>query len=62
MENLTTKEEIVAHMRLSVSEEDWDRRCDEVKAANGGDYPSFWYATIILSGVCGEVVMNFSKK
>jgi hypothetical protein len=55
MENdLTNKDAVVALMLSSTSESNWDDNCDKVKAANGGDYPSFWYQAIIFSGVLGQ--------
>lgn len=55
MRDLTISEGVKAHMSESTSRDDWNRRCDEVKAANG-DYPSFWYSSIILSGLCDQVM------
>ncbi len=50
--DLTQKDNVVALMKSSTNEQDWNKNCDAVKQANSGDYPSFWYAAIILSGVC----------
>lgn len=30
------------YMEQSISSEDWNRRCNDILAANGGVYPSFW--------------------
>lgn len=49
MPNLTTPEGVKQYMSGSVSESDWNKRCDDVKRANGG-YPAFWFSTIIMSG------------
>ena len=53
--DLTTEQGVVDYMSASTSEENWNSRCDEVKAANGGDYPGFWYVTIMLSGLASKV-------
>ena len=55
MHDLTTPEGVAAHMSESTSEADWNKRCDEVKAANGG-YPSFWFATVIMSGLADKTL------
>lgn len=57
--NLTTESGVVAYMKEAISEKDWNNRCDEVKKANGGDYPSFWYPAIILSGVFHQTCINW---
>ena len=50
MHDLTTVEGVVALMKSSKSEAEWNANCDAVKAANS-DYPAFWYREIIASGV-----------
>lgn len=49
--DLTKQSDVVALMKSSKSESEWNANCDKVKAANNNSYPSFWYAAIILSGV-----------
>ena len=56
MHNLTTADGVAAHMSESTSEEDWNKRCDEVKDANNGEYPSFWYPTIVASGLVDKTL------
>lgn len=51
--DLTKVEDVVKHMKQSTGEEDWSRRCKEVKSANGG-YPDFWWREIVQSGVYQE--------
>lgn len=50
-QNLNTSEGVRDFMAASTSESDWNSRIDKVKAANGGDYPPFWYPTIIMSNL-----------
>ena len=57
-ENLSTPEGVKAYMSQATSEADWNRRCDEVKRANGG-YPDFWYSTIVLSGVAASTASKW---
>lgn len=45
------REEVVKLMQSSKSEQEWNANADKVKAACDGNYPSFWYEAIILSGV-----------
>lgn len=47
---LRTAEGVKALMESSNTEQEWNNNADKVKFANGG-YPSFWYPTIVLSGV-----------
>ncbi len=54
--DLTQKDNVVALMKSSTNEQDWNKNCGAVKQANSGDYPSFWYASIILSGVCDSTL------
>lgn len=53
-QDLKTVEGVKSLMASSKNEEEWNENCDKVKAANG-DYPRFWYAEIILSGLLGGV-------
>ncbi len=46
MHDLTTPEGVTAHMGKSTSKDDWNKRLEEVRKANGG-YPDFWYETVI---------------
>jgi hypothetical protein len=59
--DLTTPDGVVAHMEATTSLRDWGRRCDEVKAANGDDYPGFWYEAIMLSGIGDRVLGRYGS-
>lgn len=52
--DLTVEQEVVALMKSSRSEAEWNANCDKVKAANDG-YPSFWYKAIISSGLMSSI-------
>ncbi len=56
MRDLATPEGVVAHMSESTSRDDWNKRCEEVVAANEGGYPNFWFGTVILSGLVDETL------
>lgn len=49
--DLTDQKVVVKYMAESTSEAEWGSRCDEVKAANGGDYPSWWFSAIVMSNL-----------
>lgn len=49
-----TQEEVVELMKTSKNEDEWNTNCDKVKAAHDGNYPDYWYLTIVLSGVATE--------
>jgi hypothetical protein len=53
---------VVALMKSSESEEEWNANADTVKAAFGGDYPEFWYKAIVLSGVLATTAMWFQGR
>lgn len=53
--DLTKKEDVVKLMKTSKNSNEWNNNCDKVKAANGNNYPGFWYASIVLSGVMARV-------
>lgn len=53
--DLTSENGVVDHMSAATSKSDWNNRCDEVKAANGGDYPAFWFGKVIMSGLLSRV-------
>ncbi len=50
--------EVIDLMRSSKSEKDWNENCDKVKKACGG-YPSFWYMSIIMSGVASSAKLKW---
>jgi hypothetical protein len=56
---LTKEADVVARMRGCTTESEWNKACDEVKAANGG-YPQFWFMAIILGlvGVEGHQIQE----
>lgn len=58
---MTTPTEVVKLMESSTSADEWNANCDKVKKANGGGYPSFWYATIVSSGVAATVQAKWSR-
>ncbi len=49
-----TQDDVTQLMKSSKSENEWNANCDKVKAAFGGEYPSFWYAAIVLSGISSK--------
>lgn len=56
--DLTKESDVVTLMKSSKSESAWNDNCDKVKAANGGNYPSFWFAAIIMSGICSQALSH----
>lgn len=53
--DLTQEVNVVNLMLSSGSEREWNYNCDRVKDANKGDYPDFWFAAIIMSGLLNKV-------
>lgn len=54
--DLTTAAGVTEHMKKTTSRNDWNIRCDQIKTANGGDYPEFWYETVIASGLYSRIM------
>lgn len=52
--DIKTADGVRAFMSGSTSEDDWNSRCDQVKAANAGQYPSFWFPTVMVTGLAKE--------
>ncbi|MEI7616568.1 MAG: hypothetical protein WCJ54_07625, partial [Actinomycetota bacterium] len=48
-EALTTPASVIALMKGSKNDVEWNVNCDKVKAANNGDYPDFWFKEIIIN-------------
>lgn len=53
-----SKEEVIALMESSKSEAEWNANCDKVKKEFAG-YPSWWFDTIITSGIKNEVQVGW---
>lgn len=61
MYDLSNEKDVVEYIQNATSEHDWNQRCDAVKRANGGRYPDFWYAAIVLSSVMHTVSSKWDK-
>ena len=55
------KEELISLMRSSKNSKEWKSNCEIVKKECNG-YPDFWYETIVLSGLCDEVLGKGSSE
>ena len=56
---LKTLEGVRELMADSTSNAEWSRNCDAVRAANGGNYPPFWYDTVEASGLADRTCAKF---
>ena len=52
------EQEVVALMKSSKSEAEWNANCETVQESYG-DYPPFWYSAIILSGLATTTMASF---
>ena len=59
--DLTTVEGVREWMAGAVSESDWNDCCDKVKKDNGGDYPTWWFREIILSGLYASTSAKWER-
>jgi hypothetical protein len=55
------EQQVVDLMKSSKNVDEWNNNCDKVKAAFGGQYPSFWFSVIILGGVHNETKKNWDE-
>jgi len=53
--DLMSENGVVDYMSAATSRFDWQKRCDEVLAANGDIYPEFWYSKVLMSGLLTKV-------
>lgn len=56
---MMTEQQVVELMSSSKSEDEWNKNCDVVKAYHQGQYPAFWYKSIIASGLAREAALRF---
>lgn len=53
--DLTSEQGVASLMEQSRTAKEWDANCLRVKAANGDDYPDFWWRVIQESGLSARV-------
>ncbi len=56
-----TQDEVILLMDSSKSEEQWNANCDRVKEAHGGQYPNYWFMSIVVSGLMTRVSATWTK-
>lgn len=54
-----TEQSLIQFMSESTTENDWGDRYDIVVRFHGGNPPSFWYSTIVISGVMGKTASKW---
>lgn len=59
--DVSTPEKLAEFMSFSKNVNDWNIRCDIVKKVCN-DYPSYWFETIILSGLYNRVRSQWSNQ
>lgn len=57
--DLRTPEGVKSFMSEATSDADWDKRIEAVLMANGGSYPSFWFATIMITGLAAKTAAKW---
>lgn len=60
--DLTKSDDVMTLMRAADNETQWNRYCDLVKEANGGDYPCFWWGAVVLSGLAAQKQAEWAAK
>ena len=56
---MNTVQSVKEKLAKTTTEHDWNKACEEIKAANRGRYPDFWLAEIVLSGFMAKVISKF---
>ncbi len=56
------KNEVIELMSSSKNSAEWNKNCNTVKESNNGNYPSWWFSEIILSGLCDKTLGEGSSK
>ena len=51
--NITDQE--VAKLKATRSSIEWNRVCDEIKNARGGEYPPDWWNRIMMTGLMAQI-------
>ena len=51
--NLTEAE--MAKLQKVTSSTEWNKVCDEIKEARGGEYPPDWFAKVVMSGLFNAI-------
>jgi hypothetical protein len=46
-------------MSRSQSEQQWNANCDTIKKTWGGQYPPFWFSTMIASGLGNKIAARW---
>ena len=55
MLDLTTESDVIKLLESSQSEQEWNKNCNEIKAANDGHYPGFWFQEVVVNGLMAHV-------
>ena len=51
-----TQEEVINLMKSSKNPQEWNANCNKVKESNDNNYPNYWYAEVILSGLIDKTL------
>ena len=51
-----TQDEVLSLMQSSQSQADWSENCDKIRAAHNGEYPPYWLAEVVQSGLMAWVL------
>ena len=46
-------------LKNSTTEQEWNKSCDEIKEAHGGEYPAWWFSEVVLSGLATQTRHRF---
>ena len=55
------EQQVIDLMESSQTSQEWSDNCDKVKAACGGNYPSFWWPVMKLSGRMDKILARWDS-
>ena len=58
--DLITEQEL-AGLKATKNEQEWNKVCDQIKAARNGKYPSDWYAKVMASGLAARITLGWQR-
>ena len=54
---MMSRDDVIAMMKSSTSESEWESNCDKVKRACNG-YPPYWFVDIISAGIRQKIGLD----
>lgn len=53
------EDDYLTQLKACDTADDWNQTCDRIKHDHGGDYPSWWFESVIMSGLMRRITAKF---